>query len=117
MIKKVTHAHSGPVWYHSEPSEFPYLVTHYLCNLFFKVISFFVITGKFGQLTYVRAYQGLLKKGDSVINTRTGKKHRVPRLIQMHADKMEDVAEVIIIFSLPHLNFFLKRQSSFHPFT
>jgi len=59
----------------------------------FVGLAFKLEQGKFGQLTYVRAYQGLLKKGDSVINTRTGKKHRVPRLIQMHADKMEDVAE------------------------
>ena len=72
---------------------------------FFIILLFFVFAGKFGQLTYVRAYQGLLKKGDSVINTRTGKKHRVPRLIQMHADKMEDVPEVIIVFSLPHSDF------------
>ena len=76
-----------------------------------------MFTGKFGQLTYMRAYQGLLKKGDSVINTRTGKKHRVPRLIQMHADKMEDVTEVIIIFSLQHPNFLKKRLSYFYPST
>jgi len=50
--------------------------------------------GKFGQLTYVRAYQGCINKGDSVINTRTGKKTRIPRLVQMHADKMEDVERV-----------------------
>ena len=75
---------------------------------------FFVFAGKFGQLTYMRAYQGLLKKGDSVINTRTGKKHRVPRLIQMHADKMEDVTEVIIVFSLPH--FFVRKAKLFPSF-
>ena len=62
----------------------------------------------------MRAYQGLLKKGDSVINTRTGKKHRVPRLIQMHADKMEDVTEVIIIFSLPY-PIFLKKKAKLFP--
>ena len=88
----------------------------YIC-IFFIVIIFFVFAGKFGQLTYMRAYQGLLKKGDSVINTRTGKKHRVPRLIQMHADKMEDVTEVIIIFSLQHPNFLKKRLSYFYPST
>ena len=74
-----------------------------------------MFAGKFGQLTYLRAYQGLLKKGDSVINTRTGKKHRVPRLIQMHADKMEDITEVIIIFSLPYPNF-LKKAKLFPSF-
>ena len=50
-----------------------------------------IYTGKFGQLTYVRVYQGSIKKGDTVYNTRTGKKTRIPRLVQMHANKMEDV--------------------------
>lgn len=58
-------------------------------------LDFYSLTGKFGQLTYLRAYQGTVKKGDSIYNTRTGKKSRIPRLVQMHADKMEDVNEVI----------------------
>ena len=52
------------------------------------------ISGKFGQLTYVRAYQGSITRGDTIYNTRTGKKARVPRLVQMHSNKMEDIAEV-----------------------
>merc|ERR1712079_443118 len=59
----------------------------------FVGLAFKLEQGKFGQLTYMRVYQGLLRKGDSVFNTRTGKKARIPRLIQMHADKMEDIVE------------------------
>merc|ERR1711962_1194949 len=47
-----------------------------------------------GQLTYLRIYQGSVGKGDTVWNTRTGKKTRLSRLVQMHADKMEDVSRV-----------------------
>uniref|UniRef100_A0A8C9N6F1 Elongation factor G, mitochondrial n=1 Tax=Serinus canaria TaxID=9135 RepID=A0A8C9N6F1_SERCA len=50
--------------------------------------------GKFGQLTYVRVYQGMLKKSDYIYNTRTGKRVRVQRLVRMHSDNMEDVNEV-----------------------
>ncbi len=39
-------------------------------------------------------YQGSIKKGDTVYNARTGKRTRIPRLVRMHADKMEDVDRV-----------------------
>ncbi|MEQ2171946.1 hypothetical protein GOODEAATRI_015806 [Goodea atripinnis] len=45
--------------------------------------------GRFGQLTYIRVYQGCLKKGEYIYNTRTGKKVRVQRLVCLHADQME----------------------------
>ena len=45
----------------------------------------------YGQLTYLRIYQGSIKKGDDLINTRTKKKIKVGRLIRMHADEMEDI--------------------------
>merc|ERR1719350_1219798 len=60
----------------------------------FVALAFKLEQGKFGQLTYLRVYQGSVTKGDSVYNTRTGKKTRLSRLVQMHADKMEDVSKV-----------------------
>ncbi len=48
---------------------------------------------QFGQLTYVRIYQGRLGKGNEIINNRSGKKSRVGRLIRMHASEMEDIAQ------------------------
>merc|ERR1719461_224200 len=60
----------------------------------FVALAFKLEQGKFGQLTYLRVYQGCVTKGDSVFNTRTGKKTRLSRLVQMHADKMEDVTKV-----------------------
>ncbi|CAJ2669875.1 unnamed protein product [Trifolium pratense] len=48
---------------------------------------------KFGQLTYLRIYEGVIRKGDSVINVTTGKKTKIPRLIRMHSNEMEDIEE------------------------
>ncbi|KAM8953134.1 elongation factor G, mitochondrial [Pelodytes ibericus] len=60
----------------------------------FVGLAFKLEAGRFGQLTYVRVYQGMLKKSEYIYNTRTGKKVRVQRLVHLHADMMEDVDEV-----------------------
>lgn len=48
---------------------------------------------RYGQLSYVRIYQGSIRKGDEITNVRTGKTIRVGRLIRMHADEMEDISD------------------------
>jgi elongation factor G len=47
--------------------------------------------GLYGQLTYVRVYQGTLAKGTTIVNVRTGKRVKVGRVVRMHADQMEDI--------------------------
>ncbi|MEA2004905.1 MAG: elongation factor G [Acidobacteriota bacterium] len=56
-------------------------------------LAFKLEEGQYGQLTYIRIYQGSIKKGDELYNTRSGNTFKAGRLIRMHADSMEDINE------------------------
>jgi elongation factor G len=55
------------------------------------MLAFKLEEGRFGQLTYMRIYQGSIKRGDTVININNDKKVKVPRLVRMNADEMVDI--------------------------
>ncbi|MEW5849197.1 MAG: elongation factor G [Myxococcota bacterium] len=59
----------------------------------FSGLAFKILNDKYGQLTFVRVYSGVLGKGMQVMNSTRGKKVRIGRLVQMHANKRNDIAE------------------------
>lgn len=59
----------------------------------FVALAFKLEDGRFGQLTYMRLYQGTVKKGDFIYNVRTGAKVKIPRIVYMHSDEMEDIEQ------------------------
>ena len=69
------------------------------------VLAFKLEVSRYGQLTYVRVYQGTIKKGDTIVNMRTGKKSKIGRLIRMHADEMEEIesastGDIVALFGI-----------------
>jgi elongation factor G len=61
----------------------------------FSALAFKIMTDPFvGTLTFIRVYSGVLKKGDSVYNSRSGKSERIGRLVQMHANNREEIDEL-----------------------
>jgi elongation factor G len=62
----------------------------------FSALAFKIMADSFvGQLIFIRVYSGQLKSGDSVLNPRTGKTERIGRLLKMHANKREDISEIL----------------------
>ncbi|GES62479.1 elongation factor G 1, mitochondrial precursor [Aspergillus terreus] len=57
-------------------------------------LAFKLEESNFGQLTYIRVYQGTLRKGANVFNARNDKKVKIPRIVRMHSNEMEEVSEI-----------------------
>ncbi|MGD9200933.1 MAG: elongation factor G [Chitinispirillia bacterium] len=68
-------------------------------------LAFKLEDGQYGQLTYIRIYQGMLKKGYELVNSRSGKKITIGRLIRMHSNNMEDITsascgDIVALFGI-----------------
>jgi elongation factor G len=68
-------------------------------------LAFKLEDGRYGQLTYIRTYQGVIQKGDTIVNSRTGKKAKIGRLVRMHANEMEEIdgagsGDIVALFGI-----------------
>jgi elongation factor G len=68
-------------------------------------LAFKLEDGPYGQLTYIRIYQGSIRRGDELVNTRSGQKIKVGRLVRMHADNMEEIqaatcGDIVALFGI-----------------
>lgn len=63
-------------------------------SLPFVGLAFKLEESSFGQLTYIRVYQGTLRKGLNVFNARNSKKVKIPKIVRMHSNEMEEVTEI-----------------------
>jgi len=62
----------------------------------FAALAFKIMTDPYvGQLTFIRVYSGVLKSGDTVFNSVRGRKERIGRILQMHANQREEIKEVL----------------------
>ncbi len=57
----------------------------------FRALAFKIMDDRFGALTFVRVYSGVLNKGDTILNSYTGKTERVGRMVEMHADERNEI--------------------------
>ncbi len=57
----------------------------------FKALAFKIMEDRFGALTFVRVYSGVLNKGDTILNSYTGKTERIGRMVEMHADDRNEI--------------------------
>lgn len=60
----------------------------------FRALAFKIMDDRFGALTFIRVYSGKLKKGDTILNSATGKTERVGRMVEMHANDRNEIDSV-----------------------
>ncbi len=56
-----------------------------------KALAFKIMDDRFGALTFIRVYSGRMKKGDTILNSATGKTERIGRMVEMHADERNEI--------------------------